>query len=255
MPNHNPETARVRAARMLRICTQTALVVMVATVAHAAPTADDCPCRRAQAADVAARVAPVTHPSLVALDATPGSGFVMTSAGGAGRPEVPPITAGRVAGETAAALAAGAVGGIVAASVAWGAGYNCTNEECTTGVIAGAFAAYSTIIALAVTGAGRYGDQHVPFTYPFLGALAGGAMGCVLFLRHGPVDSSEWIGLGLFLPPTGAVIGAIAGRRWDAAPARSLRLLSPPTTPSAWNGETAPGPLPGAQFTVASLAF
>ena len=243
-------------AAMRRSAVQSVLVSVVATAAHAAPTVDDCPCRHAQRANAPASIVSGARPSLLALDTRAGAGFVIASAAGGGRPAVPPVTAGRVGGEVAAAVGAAAIGGVLSASLGWGLAWSCQSEECSNGVIAGAFAAYSTIIAAAVKAAGSAGDQHVPFSYPFLGAVAGAAIGYPAFMHavNGSTDGEALITLALLLPPIGAVIGAIAGRRWDEPPAGSLRLMEAPSR-SAWNAETAPGPLPGGQLTLATLSF
>jgi hypothetical protein len=227
------------------------MFTVAATPAHAVLTVDDCPCRRAATAP--ATVAHAARPSMLAIGTTPGAGLVMSSATYAARPDVPPISAGRIVGETFAGALAGAVGGAVTAYVAYGAGWGCTSDECTGGVVAVAFVAYSTIIAAAVTGAGNSGDQHVPFRYPFLGALAGGTLGTAAFvgLMHGSSDGEELIALGLILP----LAGAVAGRRWDPVPVSSLRVLPASTAASAWDAASAPGPLPGTRIPLASVSF
>ena len=255
MPKALHVTTLVWAAAIRRIASSSALVAVVATAAHGAPTFDDCPCRHAQAAGAPAPVARVARPTLLAVDATPGAGFVMTTDAVAQRMGAPPITAGRVVGETAAALGAGAVGGILTGSVAWWLGSGCLNDECTAGVIAGAFVGYTTFIAVAVKAVGSSGDQHVPFSYPFFGALAGAALGYPIFVHmtSGTTGGEQQVALALLLPPTGAVIGAIVGRRWDPEPVGSLRVLPPPQ--AGWDAATAPGPLPGARMPLASIAF
>ena len=238
------------------------LVCTVAANANAAPVREDCPCRLARGATPVGPTpekpsVPSTS-SVFALATTPGAGFLVSSEAGPMRPDVPPITAGRVVGESFAALGTAAVGGVISAAVGYGLVWNCNTGECTTVGVGTAFVLYSTLIAAAVDGAGSAGDEDVPFSSVFIGAIAGTAVGLPTFIyaaNHGSVDAQATMLFSVLLPPTGAVIGAIAGRRWDATPIGSLRLLSAPPASSAWNTATAPGPLPGTRIPVASLTF
>jgi hypothetical protein len=194
---------------------------------------------------------------MLALATRPGEGFLLANEPAAKSPAIPPITAGRVRGEVAAALGAALMGGVVTAYASVGFSWTCQSDECAVGVVAGAFAAYSTIIAVAVKWAGSAGDQHVPLSHPLLGALAGGTVGWATFMyaENRPNGGVGPFVLALALPPAGAVIGAIAGREWDAEPAGSLRVLPASTPPSAWTDSVAPGPIPGTRLTVASVDF